>query len=99
MAVQMITRRGSLAAAAMTAAAGLAGCSTLGDVMGKGSSGVPKLFDHPSEQEGSGDSSSAPSEREPEPEPSLAEKTLARLTLEQKVAQLFIVTPEQLTGA
>ena len=99
MAVQMITRRGALAAAAMTAAAGLTGCSALGDVMGEGSSGVPKLFDHPSEQEGSGDSDSAPSEREPEPEPSLAEKTLARLTLEQKVAQLFIVTPEQLTGA
>ncbi|MCH3968124.1 MAG: glycoside hydrolase family 3 N-terminal domain-containing protein [Atopobiaceae bacterium] len=32
------------------------------------------------------------------PQPTPAEALLARMTLEQKVAQLFLVTPEQLTG-
>ena len=45
-------------------------------------------------------SGDAPSDQQPEPapEPTVVERVLAQMTLEQKVAQLFIVTPEQLTG-
>ena len=88
----LITRRTVMAAGALAAfAAGLGGC---GAETGNGSNtgwAVPEIFD-----------TAAPSdEDEPQaeqPEPSLAEQTLASMTREQKVAQLFCVTPEQLTG-
>ena len=95
---RMVSRRGALAAAATFAAAGLTGCGAAGGRGGSASGGLlPDLFDKPAEGKGADDASAkAP---EPEPEKSDAELALERLTLEQKVAQLFIVTPEQLTGA
>ena len=49
------------------------------------------ISDHPAERE--------PAEQpKPEPEPDPVEKLLGTMTLEQKVGQLFMVTPEQLTG-
>lgn len=81
-----ISRRGILAVAGCAAAAGLAGCGN--GATASGSGGLLELFDKP-----------APENEEPkEPELSIVEKTLAAMTLGQKVAQLFIVTPEKLTG-
>ena len=94
--VRLISRRGALAAAATVAVAGIAGCGAAGGQKGSSSGLLPDLFDKPSEREGS---SAAPEAPEPEPKKTAAELALERLTLKQKVAQLFIVTPEQLTGA
>lgn len=86
-----ISRRSVLAAAgcATTSMLGLAACdmpdaSTDGD-------GRVVISDHPAERE--------PAEQpKPEPEPDPVEELLGAMTIEQKVGQLFMVTPEQLTG-
>lgn len=86
-----ISRRSALAAAGCATASmlGLAACdmpdaSTDDD-------GRVVISDHPAERE--------PAEQpKPEPEPDPVEKLLGAMTLEQKVGQLFMVTPEQLTG-
>lgn len=86
-----ISRRSALAAAGCATASmlGLAACdmpdaSTDDD-------GRVVISDHPAERE--------PAEQpKPEPEPDPVEKLLGSMTLEQKVGQLFMVTPEQLTG-
>ena len=86
-----ISRRSALAAAGCATASmlGLAACdmpdaSTDGD-------GRVVISDHPAERE--------PAEQpKPEPEPDPVEKLLGTMTLEQKVGQLFMVTPEQLAG-
>lgn len=86
-----ISRRSALAAAGCATASmlGLAACdmpdaSTDDD-------GRVVISDHPAERE--------PAEQpKPEPEPDPVEKLLGTMTLEQKVGQLFMVTPEQLTG-
>ena len=99
--VQMISRRGFMATAATAAVAGLAGCGAVKDTVDSVSGGSqPAVRDNT----GSAESPSEPTEQpetqpEAQPEVSAAERVLARMTLEQKVAQLFIVTPEQLTGA
>ena len=94
--IQTVSRRGFVAAAAM-ATAGLAGCDVLGGDSGlTGDGDQPELFDRPGADRGSESADGAPSAA---PQKSLAEQALDRMTLEQKVAQLFIVTPEQLTGA
>ena len=93
---RMVSRRGALAAAAAAVAAGLTGCDTLGAALGGRGSGMPELHDRPADR---GSATNGGDEKVSAPEPSAAEQALARLTLEQKVAQLFIVTPEQLTGA
>lgn len=49
------------------------------------------ISDHPTEQE-------PETEVQPEPEPDPVEELMGSMTLEQKVGQLFMVTPEQLTG-
>ncbi len=49
------------------------------------------ISDHPAEQE-------PETEVQPEPEPDPVEELMGAMTLEQKVGQLFMVTPEQLTG-
>ena len=96
---RIVTRRGALAMAATAAAAGIVGCSAADGKGGSSSSGLlPNLFDKSAEREGS-DAVAAPEASEPEVEKTAAELALDRLTLEQKVAQLLIVTPEQLTGA
>ena len=90
-----ITRRTVLAASAFTAlTAGLGGCGT---ETGSGSDAgwsIPEIFDTaaPSNED------EPQAEQTEQPELSLAEQTLASMTREQKVAQLFCVTPEQLTG-
>lgn len=80
-----VTRRALVAAAGIAGAAGaLAGCGARAGTVGSGLA------------EGSGlpgDGSAAGSEPAP-----AAERALASMTLEQKVAQLFLVTPEGLTG-
>lgn len=79
------------------AAMGLAGCEALGGAIG-GGEGVGTVFDKTPRPTGSAEPAPTPEPESEAPE-SLAEQTLAKMTLGQKVAQLFLVTPEQLTGA
>ena len=95
---QTVSRRGLFAAAAMAmTATGLAGCDASGEQAGSASDGlISNLFDKPRGSQGSGAADAADA---PKPQKSPAERVLDAMTLEQKAAQLFIVTPEQLTGA
>ena len=91
----VITRRNLIAAGALGGiAAAASGCDALTDSGIFPDNGNVTVWDHPAAQHGS-----AEEETEPAPEPTAAERLMAAMTLEQKVAQLFIVTPEQLTGA
>lgn len=87
-----ISRRSALAAAGCATASmlGLAAC----DMPGTSTDDDERvtISDHPAEQE-------PETEAQPEPEPDPVEELMASMTLEQKVGQLFMVTPEQLTGA
>ena len=85
----IISRRGLVGAAAIAGSALVAGCDV--PAIGTGSETRPIISD----SAGHGDD--AAPEKEPEPTP--AERALASMTREEKVAQLFMVTPEQLTGA
>ena len=88
-----ITRRGLVAMGGVAATGLLAGCDILEGVLPERGE-TPEISDHPGTEE-----TPIEPEPEPEPEPTLAERTLEKMTLEQKVAQLFCVTPEKLTGA
>lgn len=81
-----ITRRGVLAAGTVAVALGLSACGASSSDGSEPILGIepPEIFDKPGQQA--------------EEEPSRAESLLATMTLEQKVAQLFCVTPEGLTG-
>ena len=85
-----ISRRAAIAAAlAATQAIALAGCGARPD------------DDAPSPRASASPSTRTASTRATPPDDegqSLVEQTLAKMTLGQKVAQLFVVTPEQLTG-
>ncbi|WP_418722545.1 glycoside hydrolase family 3 protein [Enorma sp.] len=87
-----ISRRSALAAAGCATASmlGLAAC----DMPGTSTDDDERvtISDHPAEQE-------PETEVQPEPEPDPVEELMGSMTLEQKVGQLFMVTPEQLTGA
>ncbi|WP_346675798.1 glycoside hydrolase family 3 protein [Enorma phocaeensis] len=90
-----ITRRSLIAAGTLAGlAAGTAGCSALADSGLLPDDGDATVWDRPAAQHGSAEQA-----EQAEPEPTAAERLLAAMALEQKVAQLFIVTPEQLTGA
>ncbi|WP_291289663.1 glycoside hydrolase family 3 protein [Enorma sp.] len=86
-----ISRRSALAAAGCATASmlGLAAC----DMPGTSTDDDERvtISDHPAEQE-------PETEVQPEPEPDPVEELMGAMTLEQKVGQLFMVTPEQLTG-
>lgn len=81
-----ITRRGILAAGTAAVALGLSACGASSSDGSEPLLGIelPEIFDKPGQQA--------------EEEPSRVESLLATMTLEQKVAQLFCVTPEGLTG-
>ena len=83
----VISRRHAVAAGVMGVAL-LSGCDAAPEA--PGIADTPEITDRPG---------SSPVVENPDPEPTPAEKALARMTLEQKVAQLFFVTPEGLTGA
>lgn len=83
----VISRRHAVAAGVMGVAL-LSGCDAA--LEAPGIADAPEITDRPG---------SSPVVENPDPEPTPAEKALARMTLEQKVAQLFFVTPEGLTGA
>lgn len=83
--VQSVSRRAALALAGCAAAVGLAGCSDGEPLSGSvARAGLAQIED----REGDSDSASTSE---------LAQAALSSMTLEQKVAQLFVVTPEQLT--
>lgn len=84
MTVQNVSRRGAVAAAGCVTAALLSGCGNGASAATSGSE-APVLSD-------------SEAEKNSELELTLAEKKLAEMTAEQKVAQLLIVTPESLTG-
>lgn len=84
-----VSRRAMIAAAGLAGAAitGAAGCTAAEGVSAVGSASVQGVDTNPGLS------------AFPEPEPlTAAERKLATMTLDQKVAQLFFVTPEQLTG-
>ena len=88
MAHHLMTRRSLVAGAGLAGASILlSGCDAAVDALSGISDNLPILSD-PAGHGGSGAA-----------EPTAAERTLETMTLEQKVAQLFFVTPEQLTGA
>lgn len=90
-----ITRRALCAALGM-GALGIAGCQGAADA-GTSGGDAPTISDSAATE--SAPEPAAGTQQTPEPEPkSAAERALDRMTLEQKVAQLFFVTPEQLTG-
>ncbi len=91
-----ISRRAAIAAAlAATQAIALAGCGTKPDDDAS-SPTAPAATAAPAPTPSSATSARATlSDDEGQ---SLVERTLAKMTLGQKVAQLFVVTPEQLTG-
>ncbi len=91
-----VTRRAVLAAGALMAlSAGLGGCG--------GSSAAsqddPSDGSSPNTSPDIAEITDSPAQPGPSSTPTRPERTLAAMTLEQKVAQLFCVTPEQLTGA
>lgn len=92
-----ISRRAAIAAfLATTQAIALAGCGTKPDDEAS-SPTAPTATATPAPTPSSATSTRATlSDAEGQ---SLVERTLAKMTLGQKVAQLFVVTPEQLTGA
>ena len=93
MSARSITRREALAISGCTAAlVGLTACDAF-DSAPQGDRERPIIVDK----------SAAEPEPEPEPKPELdpaerIEEIIAGMTLEEKAAQLFMVTPEQLTG-
>ena len=90
-----ISRRAAIAAAlAATQAIALAGCGTKPDDDAS-SPTAPTPTAAPAPAPSSATSTRATLSDEGQ---SLVERTLAKMTLGQKVAQLFVVTPEQLTG-
>ena len=89
-----ITRRALTALAASCAAAGLTGCDAL-STSGEDGTSWPILTDRPKKQQPAGSAEAAESQQD---ERTVEERLLDTMTLEQKVAQLFIVTPEELTG-
>lgn len=92
-----ISRRGMVAALGVVAT-GLAGCTTTG-MPGTGSAGpTDSSVSHPTAVTDPIKDATAASEGIEEHSPSVAERTLSQMTLEEKVAQLFFVTPEGLTG-
>ena len=92
-----ISRRGMVAALGVVAT-GLAGCTTTG-MSGTGSAGpTDSSVSHPTAVTDPIKDATAASEGIEEHSPSVAERTLSQMTLEEKVAQLFFVTPEGLTG-
>ncbi len=92
-----ISRRGMVAALGVVAT-GLAGCTTTG-MPGTGSAGpTDSSVSHPTAVTDPIKDATAASEGIEEHNPSVAERTLSQMTLEEKVAQLFFVTPEGLTG-
>lgn len=91
-----ISRRGMVASLGIVAA-GLAGCASA-SVPGKDGAGSDAPASRPTGATGSIKDTTAASEGIEEHSPSVAERTLSQMTLEEKVAQLFFVTPEGLTG-
>ena len=89
-----ITRRAFTVLAASCTAAALSGCDALTTSSENGIS-WPILTDKPKEQE---PAESTETDDEQQDERTVEERLLDTMTLEQKVAQLFIVTPEELTG-
>lgn len=83
----LIPRRNALAlmGCAATSLFGLTACDDL--LPSTGDSDRPTIEDKPAQG------------HEPEPEPDPVEELMASMTLEEKVGQLFMVTPEELTGA
>ncbi len=86
-----VSRRGAVAAAGLTAVAGLSACGNSELSQGAGSGGSDAGTPATAGAE-SGSAAEKPSVK------SRAEQVLEAMTLEQKVAQLFVVTPERLTG-
>ena len=95
----LISRRQFIAAGALIAAgAAASACSTAPTAPGSAGAADNGQGSTPAEQPQ--DTEVVESEPEPEPEPqSATDRLLETMTIEQKVAQLFIVTPEGLTGA
>lgn len=91
-----ISRRGMVASLGIVAA-GLAGCASA-SVPGKDGAGSDVPASRPTGATGSIKDTAAASEDTEGQHPSAAERTLSQMTLEEKVAQLFFVTPEGLTG-
>lgn len=96
----LITRRGVIAAAGAAGVAGLVmglgGCTQeTAPAGGSAPSTEPVVSDEPTAETPVDDTPAT----EPEDTTTAAERVLATMTLEQKVAQLFLVTPEGLTGA
>lgn len=88
-----VSRRSFIQLAALAGASGLsAGCSAQ-ESASEGS--IETIADKPENAAGSAGTDASKSGV---PAPTVTEKLLASMTLEQKVAQLFFVTPEQLTG-
>lgn len=88
MVLRDMSRRAVLAAGCLFGIVGVAGCNAVG-ADGGSKAGLFDLFDRPGEGE------ALPGDTSPR---SRVERIIASMTLEEKVAQLFIVTPEQLTG-
>ncbi len=101
----VITRRNLVAAGLLAGASACLGACSAGDSDSPADGPATPEASGPATEGGSAtqDAPESPeqaAEPEPEPEPETAtERLLASMTLEQKVAQLFIVTPEGLTGA
>ena len=96
---QNISRRNFVAAgsfALMTA--GLAACGNDQASSGSAPKGTVSVSKDEPEKAPVEDQPASEPERDPELEPSVVDRLLATMTIEQKVAQMFMVTPEQLTG-
>lgn len=98
-----VTRREALRTISILgASAVLVGCGA-GSATGSASYGpqtevIPEV-DDPVATPDAADTEPATTQAAPEPEKTPAQELLDTMTLEQKVAQLFFVTPERLTGA
>ena len=89
---ECISRRGLVASVGLAVTS--MGLSSCGNAEETGSDGVEDAMI----VEAAGSNESVKMQTEAGPAKTLAQTTLEKMTLEQKVAQLFIVTPEQLTG-
>ena len=92
----MMSRRQAVAAAGACLGLALGACTNEG-----AETDVPAVEETPEVDDVLEETPEADPESEPEPEPELAsevDRIISGMTLEQKVAQLFVVRPEAVTG-